>query len=73
MNKKYWHILVGIVGVLAIFSYALFFTEVTTFQPIAGMPAKLLLGIIVTVLLVLLTYLGQRIFPYHDINKTTHE
>ncbi|XOV93745.1 MAG: hypothetical protein ACFHWX_03345 [Bacteroidota bacterium] len=66
MKIIYWRILVGVVIVIALISFLFVFqTEITT-PRLGSVPYIFWSSFLLTVLLVVLTYIGSKIFPYKD-------
>lgn len=73
MKESIWRILVVMVISISIVSYFLLFKSEITTKPILGLPSQFFFGILVTVVLVVLTFIGQSVFPYADHKKLKDE
>lgn len=69
MNKNIWLTLVALVILVVITSFFWLFREQQTEPEFLHLPYILWLGILQTTLLVILTYLGAKYFPYKDVQK----
>jgi hypothetical protein len=66
-KKRYWRICVAIVMVITILGYTPLMIPKGIYKPaILGIPYSLWLSFLLTVLLVLLTYIGSRVHPGGD-------
>ncbi len=66
-NVLYWRICVAMVLLLIIFGYTPWMIPAGVYKPMLfGLPYSLWLGILVTAILVLLTYIGSRVHPGSD-------
>ena len=66
MKILYWRILVGAVIVIALLSFAFIFQTGITTPRLASVPYIFWTSFLLTVILVVLTYIGSKIFPYKD-------
>lgn len=66
MRILYWRILVGLVIAIALVSFLLIFSTGATQPTLGNVPYIFWSSFFLTVLLVVLTYLGSKIFPYKD-------
>lgn len=66
MKTTYWRILVGTVIVLALISFTLIFKPGIIEPSFLSLPFVFWSGILLTTLLVVLTFIGSRIFPYKN-------
>ena len=66
-NKKYWTICVILVVVLIVIGYTPIMIPKGVYKPmILGIPYSLWLSFIITVALVILTYIGAKVHPGTD-------
>ena len=66
MKIVYWQALVGIVITLALISFIFIFKEGVSTPYVASVPYILWSSFIPTLTLVILTYLGSKLFPYKE-------
>lgn len=66
MQPKIWNLIVSTVLVITIGSFAFLFRENKHSPELWNIPYTFWSGFLVTVLIVLATFLGARFFPYHD-------
>ena len=66
MKIIYWRILVGIVIVVALVSFLFVFHADISSPRLASVPYIFWTSFILTVLLVILTYLGHKLFPFNE-------
>lgn len=69
MNSKIWNILVLTVLALLIVSFLFLFEENKVEPSIAKIPFAFWTGFLVTVVIVALTFLASRFFPYQESKK----
>lgn len=69
MNSKIWNILVLTVLALSIVSFLFLFEENKLEPSIAKIPFAFWTGFLVTVVIVALTFLASRFFPYQESKK----
>jgi hypothetical protein len=69
MKFKIWNLLVLTVVILAIISYLLLFQENKVNPTLLGIPFAFWTGFLVTVLVVIATFLGSRFFPHDEPKK----
>lgn len=69
MQSKIWNILVFIVLALSIVSFLFLFEENKADPTLAKIPFAFWTGFLVTVVIVLLTFLASRFFPYQESKK----
>lgn len=69
MNSKIWNILVLTVLALSIVSFLFLFEENKVEPSIAKIPFAFWTGFLVTVVIVALTFLASRFFPYQESKK----
>jgi len=66
-NKTYWRVCVGIVIVLTVLGYTPLMIPKGIYKPmIFGLPYSLWLSFLITVILVVMTYIGSRVHPGRD-------
>lgn len=70
MKKGYWYILVGVVLIVAIGSFAFAFRPGKTEPSFLSMPFVLWSGILLTIVLVLCTFIGSLIFPFKEDKRS---
>jgi protein-S-isoprenylcysteine O-methyltransferase Ste14 len=69
-NRKHWRICVALVGIIVLLGYTPLLIPKGIYNPMLfGIPYTLWLGILVTVILVVLTYIGSRVHPGTDQNE----
>lgn len=66
MKPKIWNLIVIAVLLITVGSFAFLFRENKHSPELWNIPYVFWTGFLVTVLLVLATFLGSRFFPYHD-------
>ncbi len=66
MKTLYWQMSVAIVVILLLASFTIVFQSNITAPKLAGIPFIFWTSFLLTVLLVLMTYLGFRVFPYKE-------
>ncbi len=66
MKILYWRMLVAAVIAVALISFLFVFQIGVTSPRLAGVPYILWSSFLLTVLLVVMTYLGSKIFPYKE-------
>lgn len=69
MKSKIWNILVGTVLTLSIVAFLILFRENKIEPKLAGVPFAFWSGFLVTVMIVVLTFLASRFFPYQASDK----
>lgn len=69
MKSKTWNILVVTVLVLSILSFLFLFEENKVDPRLANVPFAFWTGFLVTVIIVILTFLASRFFPHQESNK----
>lgn len=69
MQSKIWSILVLVVLTLSIVSFLFLFKENKVDPTLAKIPFAFWTGFLVTVVIVLLTFLASRFFPYQESKK----
>ena len=70
MKPKIWNAIIFVVLALAIGSYWLVFEENKLTPALWNIPFIFWTGFLITVLVVVLTYLGSVLFPHEDPKKT---
>jgi uncharacterized membrane protein len=70
MKKKIWRLLVSFIIVLTLVSFLIIFKENKITPTLAGIPFIFWSGFLVSVLIVLATYLASKIFPYGKPSKS---
>jgi uncharacterized membrane protein len=70
MKKKIWRLLVSFIIVLTLVSFLIIFKENKITPTLAGIPFIFWSGFLVSVLIVLATYLASKIFPYGEPSKS---
>jgi hypothetical protein len=66
MKPKIWNIIVFTVILITVASFTFLFRENQHDPELWNIPYTFWSGFLVTVLIVLATFLGSRFFPYHD-------
>lgn len=69
MRSKIWNILVVTVLTLSIVSFLFLFEENKVEPTLASVPFAFWTGFLVTVAIVVLTFLASRFFPYQESKK----
>ncbi|UZD22588.1 hypothetical protein PBT90_04035 [Algoriphagus halophytocola] len=69
MKSKQWNFLVLAVTVLTVFAYLFLFKSGKLDPTLASIPFVFWSGFVVTVLVVIATFLGSKFFPYKDPKK----
>lgn len=69
MQSKIWRILVLVVLVLSLVSFLFLFEENKVDPTLAKIPFAFWTGFLVTVVIVILTFLASRVFPYQESKK----
>ncbi|MFN3999919.1 hypothetical protein [Algoriphagus sp.] len=69
MQSKIWNVLVIIVIALSIGSFLILFKENKVDPTISKIPFAFWTGFLVTVVIVVMTFLASRFFPYQESNK----
>lgn len=69
MKSKIWNILVLAVLALSIVSFLFLFEENKVDPRLADVPFVFWTGFLVTVVIVILTFLASRFFPHQESNK----
>jgi uncharacterized membrane protein len=70
MKKKIWRLLVSFIIILTLVSFLIIFKENKITPTLAGIPFIFWSGFLVSVLIVLATYLASKIFPYEEPSKS---
>jgi hypothetical protein len=70
MKQKIWRFLVSLVIALALASFLIIFKENKMAPTLEGIPFIFWSGFLVSVLVVLATYLASKIFPYGESAKS---
>jgi hypothetical protein len=66
-NEKYWRICIAIVLFLVVIGFTPLFIPAGIYKPmLLGIPYSLWMGFLVTLILVVLTYIGSRVHPGTD-------
>jgi drug/metabolite transporter (DMT)-like permease len=70
MNTKIWRILVTLVVLIFLTSYFVFFQNHQTEPSFIGFPYILWTGILLTILLVICTFIGAKFSPFKNSDKS---
>ena len=69
-NKKYWTLCMVLVGVILVLGYTPLMIPEGVYRPaLFGIPYSLWLSIVMTIVLVTLTYIGSKVHPGEDEEK----